>query len=457
MAYRLDDTIAAVASPPGGAARGIVRISGRGVGDCLAGVFRPASGVDLGSVGERTIVAGEILLRCGAAALPCEVYFWPDRRSFTGEPAAEIHTLGSPPLLQAVVKTLAAAGARPAEPGEFTLRAFLNGRLDLTQAEAVLGAVDAGDRAALDVALGQLAGGLAGPLARLRDELLNLLAHLEAGFDFADEDLPFITREEIDAGLAAASAVVAELAARMDARHTSAELPRMVLVGWPNAGKSSLFNAIVGKTGALVSHLPATTRDYLTAEVDLGSVKCLLVDTAGVEIDPTGPAAAVRRAAQASSAGQARGADVEVFCLDATRPMNDWERAQLAADARPRLVVLTKTDCNPATDFAGPAIATSSVTGRGLDDLRASLGELARSARVSGGRVVAATAVRCHESLRQAAAGLEQARQILAAGDGEELVALEIRTALDAIGLVVGATCTDDLLDRIFSRFCVGK
>jgi tRNA modification GTPase len=457
MAYRLDDTIAAVASPPGGAARGIVRTSGAGVAECLAKVFRPASGADVRSLVERTVLAGTVPLRDGAAELPCEVYFWPTGRSFTGEPAAEIHTFGSPPLLQAVIKALAAAGARPAEPGEFTLRAFLNGRLDLTQAEAVLGAVDAGDPAEFDVALAQLAGGLAGPLGKLRDELLNLLAHLEAGFDFADEDLPFITRREIDEGLAAASAVVADLAGRMDARHATGELPRMVLVGWPNVGKSSLFNALLGKTGALVSDLPATTRDYLTAEIDLHGVRCLLVDTAGVEIDPAGPAAAIRQAAQAGSAGQARGADVEILCLDASRPLNGWERAQLAAGAGSRLVVLTKTDRAAETDFAGPAIPTSSAAGRGLAELRGQLRAAAISARLSGGRVVAATAIRCHESLRRAGASLGLAREILAAGDGEELVAAEIRTALEALGMVVGATCTDDLLDRIFSRFCIGK
>jgi len=203
--FSCDETIAAVASAAGGAARGIVRLSGPSVRACLERCFQPADPQSWSAAARPTVFAGCLTLAGSGARLPCDVYFWPGARSYTRQPVAEIHTLGSPPLLEAVLATLAARGARPARPGEFTLRAFLAGRLDLTQAEAVLGVIDAADGRQLADALEQLAGGLAAPLDALRGRLLDLLAHLEAGLDFADEGVQFITPEALAAELAAAA------------------------------------------------------------------------------------------------------------------------------------------------------------------------------------------------------------------------------------------------------------
>ena len=316
--------------------------------------------------------------------LPCDVYLWSGARrvhSYTGQPVVEIHTLGSPPLLEIVLRSICAAGARLAGPGEFTLRAFLAGRIDLTQAEAVLGVIDAGDSHELEIALGQLAGGLARPLHRLRNELLDLLAHVEAGFDFADEDLPFITREELDRQLAEAESDAAAILRQMDFPPRASPGVRAVLVGRPNTGKSSLFNALAGDRAALVSDHPGTTRDYLTAELDLDGVKCQLIDTAGTG-DDEGRGRAVHRplngsideAAQSATAEQRRGAHVQVLCLDSSRPLDAWERAELARSApEPRIVVLTKCDRDLAADIGWPsrgALETSSLTGCGIAALR---------------------------------------------------------------------------------------
>ena len=480
MPYPLDDTIVAVASPPGGAARGILRLSGPDVSACIEQVFQPDEPVVLSEIAIPTVICGALRLNEGAPTLPCDLYFWPTGRSYTGQPAAELHTFGCPPLLEVAVERLCEAGARLAEPGEFTLRAFLSGRLDLTQAEAVLGVVDAADGRQLDVALEQLAGGLAGPLARLRDDLVDLLAHLEAGFDFADEDLPFITPDQLDCRLAAAAQTTAGLARQMRSRREAAALVRVVLVGWPNTGKSSLFNALAGKTGALVSGEPGTTRDYLTTELDLDGAKCLLVDTAGIEPAPEGPDDGLRRAVQAVSDKQSRAADLRILCLDSIRPLNPWERDQLASDDVSRLVVLTKIDlvvgkkgtgpicAKPGTDrrlVAGrsgkldlsPFSSTSSLTGEGIDALRGRLRDAVLAVGAAGGETVGATAVRCRESLRLAAQALQRARQTAGSGLGEELVASEIRVALEELGKVVGAVYTNDILDRVFSRFCIGK
>jgi tRNA modification GTPase len=502
-----DETIVAIASPLGGAARGIVRLSGPNLRGCLEHCFRPG-GMEQGAGGREqavfsllpapcsllpTVVPGVLWLAGFASAAPCELYLWPGGRSYTGQPVAEVHTLGSPPLLEAVVRAMCRGGARPAEPGEFTLRAFLAGRIDLTQAEAVLGVIDAAGAAELDAALKQLAGGLAAPLRRLRNGLLELLAHLEAGFDFADEDLPFITAEELLGQLQAASAQVDELAKKLAFRGESPRALRVVLVGLPNAGKSSLFNALAGRQGAIVSDLPGTTRDYLTAELDLDGVKCELIDTAGIDDRPgdcpdfrahgasacglggrengTVPfagAAAVDLAAQQMTQEQSLAAHVRIVCVEAggepeasASGSSGGRQESHDSDIQPQqIVVLTKCDLQaraPRTGGRPDVLATSAVAGIGIGDLKAAI--RAAALRVSGpqGEVVAGTAVRCGESLRLAAASLDRARGAISAGLGEELIATEVRVALNELGKVAGAVYTEDVLDRIFSRFCVGK
>ncbi len=482
--YPLDDTIAAIASPPGGAARGIIRLSGPRAVEYLGRLFQPDNGRPLPSRRFPCALAGSLRLPELHSPLPCEVYLWslwcgrpactdaggtpaPQAaqhvRSYTGQPVAEIHTLGSPPLLELVLRSLCVAGARLAGPGEFTLRAFLAGRIDLGQAEAVLGVIDAADPGELEVALGQLAGGLARPLHRLRNTLLELLARLEAGFDFADEDVPLIAREELERGLAEAESQLAAVGGQMASRGETACMPSVVLTGEPNTGKSSLFNALAGEPVALVSDRPGTTRDYLTAELDLDGVKCQLIDTAGGSNNP--PAA-----------------DIQVLCLDSTRPLDAPQRLELRHQPDwPRIIVLTKCDLPQAADCEaekgtvpicrnGPegashkwglspfphGLRTSSLTGEGLDALRSQLRRSAIAAGGGRGGLLAGTAMRCRDSLRLAGESLRRARRV-AATEQEELAAAEIRVALEELGKVAGAVYTDDVLDRIFSRFCVGK
>jgi tRNA modification GTPase len=390
--------------------------------------------------------------------------------------------MGSPPLLQIVLRSLCAAGARLAGPGEFTLRAFLCGRIDLTQAEAVLGVIDAHNPHELDVALHQLAGGLARPLHGLRDTLLDLLAHVEAGFDFADEEIAFITRDELERQLAAAEAEVAAVQRQLSSRDAPSDTLRAVLLGRPNTGKSSLFNALAGDRAALVSEHPGTTRDYLTAELELDGVKCQLIDTAGARGGGRGTRNegsgiadegwgiadegwAVHRplncdideAAESAAAEQRRRADVQVLCLDSTRPLDAWERDELARNqSGQRIVVLTKCDAARQTDCIDAALETSSLTGHGIAALRKELRRQSLAASETRGDVVACTAVRCADSLRLAGQSLKLARQVAATGQ-EELAAAELRVALAELGKVVGAVYTEDVLERIFGRFCVGK
>ena len=286
MVLDLHDTIAAIGTVPGPAARGMVRISGPRTIACLANSFSPAE-AEFCWEALRTPRAVTGTFHADLT-IPCQLLLWPSQKSFTRQPTAEIHTLGSAPLLEWVLTEVCAHGVRLAEPGEFTLRAFLAGRVDLTQAEAVLGVIDAHGQDDLDTALSQLAGGLSRPLAQLREQLVEVLAELEAGLDFAEEDIQFISADELRRRLGEVEQTVARIREQMSLRTASNELPRVVLSGEPNVGKSSLFNALVelrgtqpAKAAAIVSARAGTTRDYLTATIDLGGLLCELVDTAG--------------------------------------------------------------------------------------------------------------------------------------------------------------------------------
>lgn len=451
----VDDTIVAVASAPGGAFRGIVRISGPQTVACLKRLFQSGTAIDLEQVRQPQVLPGHLFVSDEIGPLPCDLCLWPSQRSYTRQPSAEVHTIGSPPLLDAAVQTLCGAGARLAQPGEFTLRAFLAGRLDLTQAEAVLGVIDAQSQRELDAALSQLAGGLAKPLQTLRDRLLDLLAHLEAGLDFVEDDIEFISTAELTGQLDEAITQVQTLAEQMRQRQSQTANHRVALVGWPNVGKSSLLNALSGEDTAIVSEVAGTTRDYLTKRATIGGLDCLLIDTAGFE---AARSEHLTVAAQAMTDTQAGQAHLCLFCIDASRPLNDWETARIGQiQSAEHLFVLTKVDAPRQTNFAGQAVPTSSLTGTGIDELRAAIAArlTARSSGESG--TVAGTAVRCYASLCLAEEGLQRARRAAAESWGEEIVAAEIRVALDELGTVVGAVYTDDVLDRIFSRFCIGK
>ena len=438
------DTIAALASPAGPGLRGLVRLSGPRAWAVALDTFRPD---DEAAPPPEYAEARRGRLRVDGLrpTLPVLMSLWPGPRTYTGQPLAEIHTVGSPPILQLVLAHALARGARAAEPGEFTLRAFLSGRLDLTRAEAVLGVIDARSPAQLDAALRQLAGGLAGPIARLRDRLLDVLAHLEAGLDFVDEpDVDPIARAALADELAAGAAEVTALASRMRDRDRPAGAPTVVLAGPPNVGKSRLFNALIGRDRAIVSPRAGTTRDYLGAPCDCDGLTVELVDTAGIEE----AAGAIEGRAQAFRAEQSGLADLVLDCRCAADPPP-------AADPDPgRLLVWTQVDRAPAPP---DALATSAATGEGLEDLRRAIARAIRSRGADDADPVVGTGPRCRDSLLRAGQSLEAAAEAVGLGAGEELVAIDLRQAAEALGKVVGEVVTDDILDRIFSRFCIGK
>jgi tRNA modification GTPase len=359
--------------------------------------------------------------------------------------------VGAPPLLTQVLAGCLKRGARLARPGEFTLRAFLSGRIDLTRAEAVLGVIEARNAAQLDAALRQLAGGLSRPILDLRERLLDVVAHLEANLDFADEsDVDPLGRAALAKELEAAALTLSVLTGRLNRRDRAAGNPRVVVTGPPNAGKSRLFNELLGHDRAIVSPQAGTTRDYLIGACDVGGIVIELIDTAGVDLarDP------IEAQAQAYSADQADQADLLLVCTSSdTLPAYGeyWLRDTQA------LRVWTKCDLGrPEPSQALAAILTSAATGEGLDALRLRIALRLRASIVEVDSP-ASTGARCRDSLEGAKVALSSASQILRDGGGEELVALDLRMALDELGKVVGAVVTDDILDRIFQRFCIGK
>ncbi len=456
MSFDVDDTIVAIATAAGGAPRGIVRVSGPGTIACL----QRSLSLPLVPSRQAIVKSARLSLAGFGSSLQAEIYLWPNQRSYTRQPAAEIHIVGSPPILEAVLASLCRAGARLAQPGEFTLRAFLGGRLDLTQVEAVLGVIDAQDQRELKSALSQLAGGVSRPLNDLREQLLNLLADLEAGLDFVDEDIEFITPTQLRSQLESAAQAVAALADRLRTRGHAGRVPRVVFRGAPNVGKSSLLNALTGESAALVSPEAGTTRDYISRLMRWEGLDLELVDTAGIEPPPSENSIAGH--AQRISSQEVERADLTVLCLDASRPTSEWNYpSQIRTGVPDELVVLTKCDQVPlqyaSIQHSAPSvISTSSLSGIGLDELRRRIVS-ALHPMTGEAAPIPDTTARCRESLELASQSLSRARELSSQQLGDEFVAAEIRTALTELGRMAGTVYTNDVLDRVFSRFCIGK
>lgn len=439
-----DDTIVAVSSAPGAGERAIVRVGGPRAREAVGRVFAAENP----EPPARRLIPGHLTLSGVHSPIPADLYVFAGPRSYTGQDVAELHTVGSPPLVERLVADLLAAGARPARPGEFTLRAFLAGKLDLPRAEAVHAVVAAGTDADLTAALAQLAGGVTQPLHAVRDDLLDLLADLEAALDFADEDIEFVGKGDAMLRVSAALARLANLRRQLDGREVSGRAVRVALVGAPNAGKSSLFNALTGNAAALVSPEAGTTRDYLTAPLVLGGVGVELIDTAGW----AAAADTIEAQAQRLGAEQVTRADVVVWCAEPGTAFDPADAARLAATGAEVVRVRTKADLFPAE--SGEVVSASVVRSAGVDALREVLtervGSLARPP-------LAPSQSRCRHHLDACAADLRAAHRHLALDDPPELTALAVRGAVGQLGELVGAVYTNDLLDRIFSRFCIGK
>ncbi len=456
------DTICAVASPPGPGLRGILRVSGPQAADLVERCFRvrPPLGFERG---RRALLAGDF--DDGGGRQPGLVLWMPGPRSYTGEDVAEFHLPGAPPLLRAANAHLVRLGARPAEPGEFTRRAFHCGRIDLSRAEGVAALVAASGEAERRAALRLLEGGFERRVAAAREALEELRALMEASLDFDEADTGEVPRAELAA--LAEHAAGALLATRAESVASAGEAgrARVVLLGAPNAGKSALFTALTGRR-ALVSPLAGTTRDTLSATLRLAGegVEVELLDLPGLDAD----AAGLEREAQERAAERLAAADLILWVLDAAAPAAPARPDGIGADAG-ALLVWNKIDLAAAgprppeafLDAAGARewIGTSALSGAGLAELGAKVAGLLAERGSAGalggwGREVAA---RHRSGLAQADAELQAARAGLAGDLPLDLVATHLTAATDALDALAGRTTAEDLLDRIFARFCLGK
>lgn len=452
--------IVAAATAPAAGLRAIVRIAGAETEAVLAQLCEPfGSGWPQAGEPPRCVsaVVSEPQLAEAFGQLPCDVLVWPGPSGPVGGPLAELQLPGSPPLVSAVVEAACRAGCRLAKGGEFSLRSFLAGRIDLLQAEAVLAVIDARSPEELTAALDAAGGGIGHRLEQLRDRLLDLLGDVEAVIDFGDEVAEGLGAGAVEAALARRlDGLIAELhamAGHLEQRAATASggLPRVVLAGPANIGKSSLFNALVGQARALVADEPGTTRDWVEAEID-GPQPFVLVDLAGFE------AASERHAAVAAATRERARADLIIECQDALDAAAEAEAvpAGAAGDSpQPRIRVATRCDRGFHPEHGSERLATSSQSRHGLVELRqaidAQLGILSREGSPATLRMAAAIA-----AAREAA---EAGRRMLSAAGqlDEAMLAAELGRMLAALDEAIGRELGNDLLDRLFSRHCIGK
>jgi tRNA modification GTPase len=442
----MTETIFALATAAGRAAVAVVRVSGPRSGDTLEKLAAPLPAARRAALRRLKSDAGEVL----DEAL---VLWLPGPNSFTGEDSAELHLHGGRAGVEAVTAALSDLGLRLAEPGEFSRRAFQNGKLDLTQAEAIADLVDAETDAQRRQALGQLEGGLSARYEAWRRRLIGALARLEAAVDFPDEDLPEHLQAEVGARI---GGLASDLEAALEDEGRGERVRegfRIALIGAPNAGKSSLLNRLAGREAAIVTATPGTTRDVIEVPAVIDGFKVLFADMAGLRqsSDPI-EAEGVRRAR-----AWAEGADLRLWLVD--RSGSEGASPEAAALARPGdLLLLNKADRTPGSDAAIyveglEILSLSAATGAGLDALWAALS--ARVARLTGGDFPAVTRLRHRRHLQAAAAALRRGQAALMRSP--ELAAEDLRHAALSLGRIAGRIDPEQVLDEVFSSFCIGK
>ncbi len=438
------DTIAALATPAGAGAVAMVRVSGPEAVGIVSRVFRGTR--PLAEVAPGRVTRGKIEAD-GAVLDEVLVTVFRAPRSYTGEDVVEISGHGGLVVAQSVLRAVLHAGARAADPGEFTRRAFLNGKMDLTQAEAVMDLIAAKGEASARAAAAQLQGRLGQSTESLRQDALAALAHLEAFIDFPEEGIDPDSGRALLSRIEGVDAAVASLLATADEGRMLREGVRLVIHGEPNVGKSSLLNLLLGYDRAMVSEIPGTTRDTIEENLTLRGIPFRLVDTAGLRAsdDPL-ELEGMRRTQR-----KLEEADVTLRVLEAAA-------AQPVANMAPHeIVVLNKIDLTPDAPVPEGAVALCCLDGRGLEQLVAAIIERTDLASLDRLGDLVAVNARHQQCLQNARTYLGEARRSLERGDAPELTAVELRAAVASIGEITGAVDTEDLLDTIFGSFCIGK
>lgn len=439
-----NDTIVSTATPPGAGGIGIVRLSG----DAAPRIATRMLG-DLPAPRQATLKS--FCDELGQAIDQGLALYFPAPHSFTGEDVVELHGHGGPVIMSMLVDAAVSLGARRAEPGEFSKRAFLNERLDLVQAEAIADLIDAGTTQAARAALRSLSGDFSEAVNDLTAKLTRLRVHVEAAIDFPEEEIDFLSDERLRERVSECGEAFEWLQRHAEAGRVLRDGFQVVIVGKPNAGKSSLMNRLSGEDTAIVTEVAGTTRDILREHINIDGLAVELVDTAGLRENPDIiEAEGIRRAREAMAA-----ADAVVWLQDATASGGEEPEEALPAGV-PVIVVRNKADLLASAPKAGAdALYLSAKTGDGVEALRRRIASVAGHKGAEGGTF---TARRRHvEALARAAAHFAAGREALEASKAGELFAEELRLAQDDLGTITGAVSADDLLGQIFASFCIGK
>jgi len=454
-----EDTIAAIATPPGIGGIGIIRVSGTGAEDICRRLFRPGNAV--ASLQSHHLYHGAILYP-GTDDPIDEVLISLMRHphSYTGEDTLEINCHGGPLILQTVLQAVMEAGARPALPGEFTKRAFMNNRIDLTQAEAVIDMISARTTGGLRLALSHLTGTLSRRAASIRQSLIEILALLETAIDFTDDDIEVVPASEIFDKITNVTHDIGKILSTYGGGKLYRDGLKVLITGKPNVGKSSLLNRLLGEKRAIVTPIPGTTRDFIEESINIRGIPVSFIDTAGIRDSD----AAIEQEGMGMVWERAETADLIIVLLDGSQPLATEDRQVIAGNRDRKIVlVVNKSDLPATLDETAlqtllpdtPPLWISAKYGRGIDTLTDSI-----HTRVSDSNDVAdvvLTNLRHKEALERAATCTAQAGESITKGYSCELAALDIREALDCLGELAGATTNEDVLDEIFSRFCIGK
>lgn len=460
------DTIAAIATAQGASAVGIVRLSGGKSRAIVSALFTPSSGVRADDLPPRRMVYGTLRGENGALLDHVMAVWFPAGHSCTGEESAELHCHGSPVVLNEVLHACFAAGARQAKAGEFTKRAFLNGKMDLTEAEAVIDLIDAETAEAAHNAATQMDGALRRLIDGSYDALLDITSRFYAVVDYPDEDIGDLTREQTEAALTQTEAALERLLGTYSRGRILKSGVATAIIGAPNAGKSSLLNALVGYDRAIVTDIAGTTRDTVEERAVVGGVLLRLIDTAGIrETGDTVEKLGVERAKKAVEQ-----ADLILALLDGSAGLPPAERAaetlaplDLAAKSgKPWLLLVTKSDLGgwmgvvPDEDRRAPeaVISVSSVTHEGFDELAEAVCALYPVPKENGTLL---TNARQADAVQRALASVRAAKDALLSGMTPDVVLTEAEQAMTALGELTGRTAREDMVSRIFERFCVGK
>lgn len=455
----MSDTIAAIATPQLPSAIGILRLSGPGTLTALDRVFRAKNGRSAGAQTPRRMVYGDLLDADGSVIDNVLCVRFPGPDSYTGEDCAELHCHGSPVVLNAGLTALFAAGCRQAKGGEFTRRAFLNGRMDLIQAESVADLIDAETAEAAKNAVCQLDGALSRAIGRIYDGLMDMAARFYAVVDYPDEDIEGVQRQQMLDTLRTSQQELETLLATF----SRGQLLRLgvptVILGRPNAGKSSLLNALLGYDRAIVTDIAGTTRDTVEEKVLVGGVLLRLTDTAGIrDSGDRIEAMGVERSRQA-----AQRASLALLVLDGSQALSEEdEQAIAAAQSVPNLLVLVnkgdlprRLDIGQLADRFDNVLTISAHTGEGLDTLSDAVAALYPAGETPAGELL--TNARQADAVSRALSAVAEARSALRIGMTPDVVLTDCEAALEALGELNGKRIREDLVDTIFSRFCVGK